>query len=406
VGRTNRKNWQRYWTEPDARLIHFIGKDNIVFHCLIFPILLKSHGGFVLPENVPANEFLNLEGQKISTSRNHAVWLHEYLQDFPGKRDELRYVLCSIAPETGDSEFTWKDFQTRVNSELVAVLGNLVNRVMVLHHTYFHGKCHRTASCHSADLQASVERMYDELQQHVEAYRFRSGLQSVMELAREGNRHLTQCEPWKTIKTNPEQAQADLEDMLWLLAHLACGLQPFLPDTAQKILHMLNLPARLGWQDEIQWNAGHALNPTQMLFEKIEDADMEKQRAKLNPAPSDPAPTPSLAAAQDPITFQDFSRCDIRVATVLSAEPVEGANRLLKLTVDTGIDTRTVVSGIAEHFAPESVVGRKVCLLVNLEPRKLRGVESQGMVLMAEDLEGRLHFVAPPEGVNNGAQVK
>jgi methionyl-tRNA synthetase len=400
------KSWQRYWAEPDARLIHFIGKDNIVFHCLIFPILLKSHGGFVLPENVPANEFLNLEGQKISTSRNHAVWLHEYLQDFPGKRDELRYVLCSIAPETGDSEFTWKDFQTRVNSELVAVLGNLVNRIMVLHHTYFQGKCTRASGCLSAELQASVERMYGELQNHVEAYRFRSGLQSVMELAREGNRHLTQCEPWKTIKTNPEQAQADLEDMLWMLAHLACGLQPFLPDTAQKILHMLNLPAQLAWQDEIQWNAGHALNPTQMLFEKIEDADMEKQREKLNPPAAEQTAGPSLEAALAPISFQDFSRCDIRVATVLSAEPVEGANRLLKLTVDTGIDTRTVVSGIAEHYSPESVVGRKVCLLVNLEPRKLRGVESQGMVLMAQDLEGRLHFVAPPEGVNNGAQVK
>ena len=400
------KSWQRYWAEPDARLIHFIGKDNIVFHCLIFPILLKSHGGFVLPENVPANEFLNLEGQKISTSRNHAVWLHEYLQDFPGKRDELRYVLCSIAPETGDSEFTWKDFQTRVNSELVAVLGNLVNRVMVLHHTYFQGKCTRASGCLSAELQASVERMYGELQNHVEAYRFRSGLQSVMELAREGNRHLTQCEPWKTIKTNPEQAQADLEDMLWMLAHLACGLQPFLPDTAQKMLHMLNLPAQLAWQDEIQWNAGHALNPTQMLFEKIEDADMEKQREKLNPPAAEQTAGPSLEAALAPISFQDFSRCDIRVATVLSAEPVEGANRLLKLTVDTGIDTRTVVSGIAEHYSPESVVGRKVCLLVNLEPRKLRGVESQGMVLMAQDLEGRLHFVAPPEGVNNGAQVK
>jgi len=400
------KSWQRYWAEPDARLIHFIGKDNIVFHCLIFPILLKSHGGFVLPENVPANEFLNLEGQKIPTSRNHAVWLHEYLQDFPGKRDELRYVLCSIAPETGDSEFTWKDFQTRVNSELVAVLGNLVNRVMVLHHTYFQGKCTRASGCLSAELQASVERMYGELQNHVEAYRFRSGLQSVMELAREGNRHLTQCEPWKTIKTNPEQAQADLEDMLWMLAHLACGLQPFLPDTAQKILHMLNLPAQLAWQDEIQWNAGHALNPTQMLFEKIEDTDMEKQREKLNPPAAEQTAGPSLEAALAPISFQDFSRCDIRVATVLSAEPVEGANRLLKLTVDTGIDTRTVVSGIAEHYSPESVVGRKVCLLVNLEPRKLRGVESQGMVLMAQDLEGRLHFVAPPEGVNNGAQVK
>ena len=400
------KSWQRYWAEPEARLIHFIGKDNIVFHCLIFPILLKSHGGFVLPENVPANEFLNLEGQKISTSRNHAVWLHEYLQDFPGKRDELRYVLCSIAPETGDSEFTWKDFQTRVNSELVAVLGNLVNRVMVLHHTYFQGKCTRASGCLSAELQASVERMYGELQNHVEAYRFRSGLQSVMELAREGNRHLTQCEPWKTIKTNPEQAQADLEDMLWMLAHLACGLQPFLPDTAQKMLHMLNLPAQLAWQDEIQWNAGHALNPTQMLFEKIEDADMEKQREKLNPPAAEQTAGPSLEAALAPISFQDFSRCDIRVATVLSAEPVEGANRLLKLTVDTGIDTRTVVSGIAEHYSPESVVGRKVCLLVNLEPRKLRGVESQGMVLMAQDLEGRLHFVAPPEGVNNGAQVK
>lgn len=400
------RSWQRYWTDPDARLIHFIGKDNIVFHCLIFPILLKSHGGFVLPENVPANEFLNLEGQKISTSRNHAVWLHEYMQDFPGKRDELRYVLCSIAPETGDSEFTWKDFQTRVNSELVAVLGNLVNRVMVLHHSYFQGRCSRAAGCKKPELHKAVARMYDEVQQHVEAYRFRNALQSVMELAREGNRHLTVCEPWKTIKTNPEQAQADLEDMLWMLAHLATGLQPFLPDTAQRMLHMLNLPEKLNWQDEIAWEREHQLNATEMLFEKIEDTAMDVQRDKLTPQAPEVQPNSTLSPALESIAFQDFSRCDIRIATVLAAEPVEGANRLLKLTVDTGLDTRTVVSGIAEHYAPAEVVGRQVCLLVNLEPRTLRGVESQGMILMAEDATGRLHFVSPPEAVNNGATVK
>ena len=400
------RSWQRYWTDPDARLIHFIGKDNIVFHCLIFPILLKSHGGFVLPENVPANEFLNLEGQKISTSRNHAVWLHEYMQDFPGKRDELRYVLCSIAPETGDSEFTWKDFQTRVNSELVAVLGNLVNRVMVLHHSYFQGRCSRAAGCEKPELHKAVARMYDEVQQHVEAYRFRNALQSVMELAREGNRHLTVCEPWKTIKINPEQAQADLEDMLWMLAHLATGLQPFLPDTAQRMLHMLNLPEKLNWQDEIAWEREHQLNATEMLFEKIEDTAMDAQRDKLTPQAPEVQPNSTLSPALGSISFQDFSRCDIRIATVLAAEPVEGANRLLKLTVDTGLDTRTVVSGIAEHYAPAEVVGRQVCLLVNLEPRTLRGVESQGMILMAEDASGRLHFVSPPEAVNNGATVK
>lgn len=408
------KDWKDFWCSPDSTLVHFIGKDNIVFHCIIFPMLLRAHGGLVLPENVPANEFLNLEGAKISTSRNHAVWLHEYLEEFPQKRDELRYVLTSIAPETGDSEFTWADFQTRVNSELVGILGNLVHRVLVLHHKYFEGITDRPLSCGHAPTKKAVASMYDDLQLHMEAHKQRQALQAVMQLARHGNRYLTEMEPWKLWKTDPAATREVLEDMLYLLAHLSCGLQVFLPDTASKLQAMLGLEGPIPWDRELIWEKGHALQTPEILFQKIEDEAMEAQRAKLaseaaaNAAQdknSESKPTVEMQEAKSEIQFPDFAAMDIRVATILEAEKVPKADKLLKLLVDTGLDKRVVVSGIAEHFQAEDLPGQRVCVLVNLAPRKLRGIESQGMILMAETPDGKLRFVAPDGEVANGSVV-
>jgi methionyl-tRNA synthetase len=407
----NGKDWRLYWQDENTRLIHFIGKDNIVFHCIIFPIILKAHGGYVLPDNVPANEFLNLEGDKISTSRNHAVWLHEYLQDFPGKQDELRYVLTSIAPENGDSEFTWKDFQTRVNSELVAILGNFVNRVMVLYHKYYQGVIQSERKKFLlAENEEIVAKTYDALAENIEQYKFRQALFEVMDLARYGNKYLTENEPWKRFATDPQQAEQTLTECLLLIAHLGACLQPFLPATAQKIFVMLNLEkSSIGWNDPIALQKGHVLNNPQLLFEKIEDDVIAKQTEKLQKAKmenmANNTASTSIAPAKPEITYDDFAKLDIRVGTILEAQKVPKADKLLQLTIDTGLDKRTVVSGIAEHYQPEEIIGKQVAILINLAPRKLRGIESQGMILMAKDNQGKLYFVRPESVINPGADI-
>jgi len=411
----NDKDWKLYWKkqdneEDDTCLIHFIGKDNIVFHCIIFPAILKAHGGYVLPQNVPANEFLNLEGEKLSTSRNHAVWLHEYLKEFPGKQDELRYVLTSILPETSDSEFTWKDYQARVNNELVAILGNYVNRVMILMHKFYNGKVETEGGelvLTDNLLNAQLGEFYDELEKNLEAYKFRAALQNVMDIARLGNKYLTEREPWKTIKTNPEDAKEALHNSLLLIAHLATCLQPFLPATADKIFAMLNF-SKVSFGDDIKFDNGHQLNPSALLFEKVEDEVIEKQVQKLldkKQAATTVKVIPVLPAKEN-ISYESFAAMDIRTGTILAAEKVAKTKKLLKLTIDTGIDQRTVVSGIAEYYEPETIVGKQVSILVNLEPREIKGILSQGMILMAEDNEGKLSFISPADALHNGSVVR
>jgi len=399
--------WQKYWQDKETKLIHFIGKDNIVFHSIIFPAMLQAHGDFILPENIPANEFLNLEGDKISTSRNWAVWLHEYLDELPDRRDELRYVLTSIAPETSDSEFTWKDYQARVNNELVAILGNFVNRVVVLMHKYYDGKveCADQLKIEDSKVNQAIGKTYDALEQHLETYKFRQAQFEVMDLARFGNKYLTDHEPWKTIKTSPEEAKTVLHDCLQLIAHLGACLQPFLPDTASRIFDMLNIKAEYAWSDEIIFENGHQLQTARLLFSKIEDEiiDLQIEKLKSNKAA---APAHVLAAQKPACSFDDFQKMDIRVATILEAVKVPKADKLLQLLVDTGLDKRTVVSGIAEHFKPEDIIGQKVCILMNLEPRKIRGIDSQGMILLAEDEAGKLYFVSPQANIINGAEVR
>jgi methionyl-tRNA synthetase len=411
----NGKDWQQYWkkqtnTEDDACLMHFIGKDNIVFHCIIFPAILKAHGDYILPQNVPANEFLNLEGDKLSTSRNHAVWLHEYLEEFPGKQDELRYVLTSILPETSDSEFTWKDYQARVNNELVAILGNYVNRVMILMHKYYDGKVESNGAAiklTDAKVDAELGGYYDEMGKNLESYRFRAAMQSVMDMARLGNRYLTEQEPWKAIKSDPEAAKNALHNSLILIGHLATCLQPFLPATATKIFGMLNKDA-ITFDQEMEFADGHQLNPAALLFEKVEDEAIEKQVQKLadKKAASAVVTQPVIAPAKANITFDEFVNMDIRTGTILTAEKVAKTKKLLKLTIDTGIDQRTVVSGIAEHYEPEAIIGKQVSILVNLEPREIKGIMSQGMILMAENAEGKLSFVAPADEMPNGSVIR
>jgi len=411
------KDWKLYWKkqeseEDDTCLIHFIGKDNIVFHCIIFPAILRAHGEYVLPQNVPANEFLNLEGDKLSTSRNHAVWLHEYLEEFPGKQDELRYVLTSILPETSDSEFTWKDYQARVNNELVAILGNFVNRVMILMHKFFDGKIESAdgaVTLKDESINAELSRFYDELERSLETYKFRQGMQTVMDIARLGNRYLTEKEPWKTIKTNPDDAKLALHNCLILIGRLAAGLQPFLPATAKKILTMLNWPTeQIGFAEEVIFKNGHQLKEAALLFEKVEDATIEAQIEKLN-AKKQTAALPESTEVQPAkanINYESFATMDIRVGTILTAEKVAKTKKLLKLTIDTGIDQRTVVSGLAEQYEPEAIVGRKVSILVNLEPREIKGILSQGMILMAEDNEGKLSFVSTGDDLHNGSVIR
>jgi len=412
----NGKDWKAYWKkqkneEDNSCLIHFIGKDNIVFHCIIFPSILHAHGEYILPQNVPANEFLNLEGEKLSTSRNHAVWLHEYLEEFPGKQDELRYVLTSILPETSDSEFTWKDYQARVNNELVAILGNYVNRVMILMHKFYDGKVEtESGEIKLTDnlLNAQLGEFYTELDQNLENYKFRQALQNVMDIARLGNKYLTDKEPWKTIKTNPDDAKEALHNCLFLIAHLATCLQPFLPGTATKIFGMLNYNlSGVSFGDAIKFENGHQLNPAALLFEKVEDEVIEKQVQKLLDKKQAAAVTKqTLVAAKENISFESFAAMDIRTGTILAAEKVAKTKKLLKLTIDTGIDERTVVSGIAEYYEPEAIIGKQVSILVNLEPREIKGILSQGMILMAEDSEGKLCFVSPVDALHNGSVVR
>lgn len=410
----NGKDWELYWKQqPDEAdntcLIHFIGKDNIVFHCIIFPSILHAHGDYVLPQNVPANEFLNLEGDKLSTSRNHAVWLHEYLEEFSGKQDELRYVLTSILPETSDSEFTWKDYQARVNNELVAILGNFVNRVMILMHKFFDGKVQGGAQLADKGLNAELGNLYDEMERSLDTYKFRQGLQVVMDMARLGNRYLTEKEPWKSIKTNEADAREALHNCLVLIGHIAGALQPFLPGTAIKILTMLNWPVKqIAFDEEVTFADEHQLGTASLLFEKVEDEVIEKQIAKLQAKRQEAsanAPV-EVAAAKEAVNYETFATMDIRVGTILAAEKVAKTKKLMQLTIDTGIDQRTVVSGIAEHFEPEQIIGKQVSILVNLEPREIKGIVSQGMILMAENAEGKLAFVTPGEGMNNGAIIR
>jgi len=410
------KDWKLYWKkqekEEDACLIHFIGKDNIVFHCIIFPAILHAHGEYILPQNVPANEFLNLEGDKLSTSRNHAVWLHEYLKEFPGKQDELRYVLTSILPETSDSEFTWKDYQARVNNELVAILGNFVNRVMILMHKFYDGKIENSSAqikLTDGYLNDELGIFYDSLESNLETYRFRQALQSVMDIARLGNRYLTEKEPWKTIKTDPADAKDALHNCLFIIGHLAVCLQPFLPATAKKIFGMLNWPVNdITFDSGIVFANGHRLNPSSLLFEKVEDEIIEKQIQKLHDKKQETAAveeTP-ITPAKENIDYESFAKMDIRTGTILTAEKVAKTKKLLKLTIDTGIDQRTVVSGIAEFYEPEAIIGQKVSILVNLEPREIKGIISQGMILMAEDTAGKLSFVSPVDDLHNGSVVR
>ncbi|WP_345950174.1 methionine--tRNA ligase [Mucilaginibacter sp. PAMB04274] len=410
----NGKDWKLYWQDPESKLVHFIGKDNIVFHCIVFPAMLKAHGEFVLPDNVPANEFMNLEGDKMSTSRGWSIEMHEYLEDFPDKVDELRYYLTAIAPETSDSEFTWKDYQARVNNELVAILGNLVNRVMILMHKFFDGKVEAdTAQITLKDesLTTELHRLYNELEQSFESYKFRQAQQIVMEIARLGNRYLTEQEPWKTIKTNPEAARQALHNCLVLMGHIATCLQPFLPGTAQKILYMLNWPDDVIYFDqEMLFTSGHQLNAASLLFEKLEDEVIEKQIQKLinkkQALEIVIEETTPLVPAKENINYEQFAAMDIRTGTILTAEKVAKTKKLLKLTIDTGLDRRTVVSGIAEYFEPDAIIGKQVSILVNLEPREIKGILSQGMILMAEDAQGKLSFVSPGADMHNGSVVR
>ncbi|MBK7849942.1 MAG: methionine--tRNA ligase [Bacteroidetes bacterium] len=411
AGTSKPNDWELYWKNKDTRLIQFIGKDNIVFHCIIFPAMLKAHGEFILPENVPANEFLNLEGDKISTSRNWAVWLHEYLQEFPGKQDVLRYTLTATAPETKDNDFTWKDFQARNNSELVAILGNFVNRTLVLTQKYYSGKVPAHSELREDD-KACIQAMKDipeKIKENILGYRFREALFELMNLARTGNKYLADNEPWKLQATDPKRVETVLYISLEITAYLAQLMEPFLPFTSAKLLAMLNLKKQ-AWKDFLGkqlLSAGHQLNEPALLFEKIEDPAMEQQLQKLaNSKAENLKANPVVNPAKASTSFDDFQKMDIRVGTILSAERVPKTDKLLKLTIDTGIDQRTVVSGIANYYAPENIIGQQVTILVNLEPRKIKGIESQGMILMAENSQGELAFVAPVKGMENGGSVK
>ncbi len=405
------KDWKPYWKDEKTRLIHFIGKDNIVFHCIIFPAMLHAEGSYIVPDNVPANEFLNLENDKISTSRNWAVWLHEYLEDFPGKQDVLRYVLTANAPETKDNDFTWKDFQARNNNELLAIFGNFVNRTLVLTQKYFDGVVPEAGEPDEEANQviAEIKSYPVKIAASLDRFRFREALAELMNLARLGNKYLTDQEPWKLIKTDRQKVQLILNTSLQIAANLAILSEPFLPFSAKKLRKMLNMKEGK-WSDAGNPEllpAGHVLNKPEFLFEKIEDKAIEIQIEKLmSTKVENERSAPSAKPAKEEITFEDFMKVDIRTGTILEAEVVPKTQKLLKLKIDTGIDQRTVVSGIAEYYKPEDIIGKKVSILVNLAPRKLRGIESQGMILMAEDMEGKLCFVSPTEEIDNGSEVK
>ena len=404
-------DWEKWWKDEETRLIHFIGKDNIVFHCIIFPVILKAEGSFILPDNVPANEFLNLEGDKISTSRNWAVWLHEYLIDFPGKQDVLRYVLTANAPETKDNDFTWSDFQARNNNELVAILGNFINRALVLTQNYYQGIVPPAGKLSEYDLNALQEmiNLKAEIEKSTGNFRFREALKIAMDMARLGNKYLADMEPWKLIKTDPERVKTIINTSLQIAANLTIALDPFLPFSMDKLRGFLNT-------EKLQWDQlgrrdllrdGHKVNKPELLFAKIEDEEITSQVNKLlatrkaNEMESVPVKPAKLN-----IEFDDFAKLDIRTGTIITAEKVAKTKKLLKLTIDTGIDVRTVVSGIAEYFEPDKIIGKQVSILVNLAPKMLKGIESQGMILMAENENGSLVFVFPEVKIKNGSEVK
>lgn len=404
----NGKDWKDYWQSEASDLVHFIGKDNIVFHCIIFPSMMKAHGDFIMPKNVPAFEFLNLENDKISTSRNWAVWAHEYVEDFPGQQDVLRYALLSSAPETKDNNFTWKDFQTKNNSELVGIFGNFINRVAVLIHKYYDGIVPQ-GDVNAPELQ-EISKSAKEIAGFLENYEFRNSLSALMNLARFGNQYLQTEEPWKTIKDNPEKAAHSLFVGAQIAVALAQLCEPFMPFSSEKLLNMFNVQ-KSDWNDieteSVLIETGHKINESSLLFSKIEDDVIEAQIQKLEQTKQNNKKTnPNANPMKEEITFDDFTKIDLRTATILEAEKVEKADKLLKLTVDTGVDVRTVVSGIAESFTPEEVIGKQVMILLNLAPRKIRGIESQGMLLLTTKPDGKLSFVTPDDSnVENGIEI-
>ena len=407
--------WEKWWKSPDTKLVHFIGKDNIVFHCIVFPVMLKAYGdGFILPENVPANEFLNLEGDKISTSRGWAVWAHEYVKDFPGKEDALRYVLTANAPETKDNDFSWKDFQTRNNSELVAVFGNFVNRAVVLTHKYFGGKVPACGELQDVDREVleAVPAIKASVENYLDNYKFREALKEAMNLARLGNKYISDTEPWKVAKTDLARTATILNISLQLCADLAIVFEPFTPFAAERLRKMIDSPLDwnlLGKSDILK--EGHQLQPAELLFTKIEDEEIDRQIARLEAIKAAKEAEAAAEAAKQvepqkaECTFEEFEKMDIRTATVLEAVKVPKTDKLLKLTIDTGIDTRTIVSGIAEYYTPEEMLGKQICILANLKPRTIRGIESHGMILMAKQGDGKMRFITPQEVLSNGATV-
>lgn len=403
-------DWEKYWKSEDTKLVHFIGKDNIVFHCIVFPAMLRAHGDYILPENVPANEFLNLESDKISTSRNWAVWLHEYLEEFPGKQDVLRYVLCANAPETKDNDFTWRDFQSRNNSELVAIYGNFVNRALVLTDKYFENRVPEQGELTDYDREtlSQIPLIKAEIERNIENYKFREALKEVINIARLGNKYLADTEPWKVIKSDPARTATILNIALQITTNLAIASEPFMPFTSVKLLKMLN-------KNGFNWDligtpnllaAAHQLGNAELLFDKIEDETIEAQLAKLEATKqANIVANATIEPQKETIQFDDFSKLDIRVSRVLAAEKVAKTQKLLKLTVDTGLDTRTIVSGIAEYYTPQEMVGKQIMVLVNLAPRMLKNIESQGMILMASDPTGKLVLASPTQQMPEGSTI-
>jgi methionyl-tRNA synthetase len=404
-------DWEKYWKDEETKMVHFIGKDNIVFHCIIFPAMLKAEGSYILPENVPANEFLNLENDKISTSRNWAVWLHEYLEDFPAKQDVLRYSLCASAPETKDNDFTWKDFQARNNNELVAILGNFVNRTLVLTNNYYEGRVPergKTSENDDAVLKEMAE-IKKNVENSLESFRFREALKEAINLSRLGNKYLADSEPWKVIKSDPERVKTIMNVALQITANLTIICEPFLPFSMEKLRGWMNFDLKhwdsAGDTDIIK--PGHRINIPGLLFEKIEDEEITKQVDKLlTTKKANEAAGSKAVPSKEPINYDEFSKIDIRTATILEAEKVPKTTKLLKLTIDTGLDIRTIVSGIAEYYEPKDIIGRQISIVANLEPRKIKGIESKGMILMAEDRDGKLVMVTPSDKVSNGSMIK
>ena len=404
-------DWEKYWKDPETRMIHFIGKDNIVFHCIIFPAMLKAEGSYILPDNVPANEFLNLESDKISTSRNWAVWLHEYLIDFPGKQDSLRYALCASAPETKDNDFTWKEFQARNNNELVAILGNFVNRTLVLTNNYYKGAVPAPGAMTEYDTATvgSIMTCRENVESNLEAFRFRQALAEAMNLARLGNKYLADTEPWKVVKTDPERVKTIMYISLQITANLAILLEPFLPFSMDKLRGWLGI-AGLSWDAAGRsdlLSPGHTVSSGELMFSKVEDEEIERQvKRLLDTKTANAAESVAVIPQKEDVSFDEFTRMDVRTATILEAEKVPKTAKLIKLKVDTGIDVRTIVSGIAEHFSPEELPGKSIAVIVNLAPRTIKGIESKGMVLLAEDEKGKLVFVIPEKKIKNGSTVK